>query len=89
MAGQGVTLVLRTSWFNRSSWIRAKKIAAISVYDSRAFTSPRISDFRSSIQIDLIYGWGGRWRHVLQQLWELLGKVEAAEMATGAVRLLL
>ncbi|RWW78351.1 hypothetical protein BHE74_00013442 [Ensete ventricosum] len=30
MAGRGATLVLRTSWFNRSSWIRAKEIAAIS-----------------------------------------------------------
>ncbi|RRT83303.1 hypothetical protein B296_00007528 [Ensete ventricosum] len=52
MAGRGVSLVLRASWFNRSSWILAKEIAAIRV-------------------------------HVSQQLWELLGKVEAAEMATG------
>ncbi|RRT85247.1 hypothetical protein B296_00003358, partial [Ensete ventricosum] len=32
MAGQGATLVFHTSWFNCSSWIRAKKIAAIRVY---------------------------------------------------------
>ncbi|RWW51076.1 hypothetical protein BHE74_00042612 [Ensete ventricosum] len=31
IAGWGVTLVLRASWFNRSSWIRAKEIAAIGV----------------------------------------------------------
>ncbi|RRT62937.1 hypothetical protein B296_00002483 [Ensete ventricosum] len=46
MAGQGATLVLRASWFNRSSWICAKEIIAIRVYDCRAFTSPRISGFR-------------------------------------------
>ncbi|RWV78833.1 hypothetical protein GW17_00060128, partial [Ensete ventricosum] len=40
MASLGVTLVLRTSWFNRSSWIRKKKIVAIRVYGCRAFTSP-------------------------------------------------
>ncbi|RWW11643.1 hypothetical protein GW17_00024736 [Ensete ventricosum] len=50
MAGQGVTLVLRTSWFNCSSWIRAKEIAAIRVYGCRAFTSPRIFGFRPSIK---------------------------------------
>ncbi|RWW46026.1 hypothetical protein BHE74_00048071 [Ensete ventricosum] len=32
MAGRGVTLVLRTSWFNGSSWIRAKEIVTIRVY---------------------------------------------------------
>ncbi|RWV83974.1 hypothetical protein GW17_00054356 [Ensete ventricosum] len=32
MAGRGATLVLRTSWFNCSSWIRVKEIAAIGVY---------------------------------------------------------
>ncbi|RRT39843.1 hypothetical protein B296_00032667 [Ensete ventricosum] len=32
MAGRGATLVLRTSWFNCSSWIRAKKITTIIVY---------------------------------------------------------
>ncbi|RWV99392.1 hypothetical protein GW17_00037702 [Ensete ventricosum] len=32
MAGRGVTLVLRASWFNCSSWIRAKEIATIRVY---------------------------------------------------------
>ncbi|RZR75570.1 hypothetical protein BHM03_00062485 [Ensete ventricosum] len=31
MASWGVTLVLRTSWFNCSSWIRAKEIAFIRV----------------------------------------------------------
>ncbi|RZR86442.1 hypothetical protein BHM03_00013640 [Ensete ventricosum] len=51
MAGQGVTLVLRTSWFNCSSWISAKEIAAIRVYDCRAFTSPQISGFRHSIKV--------------------------------------
>ncbi|RRT54105.1 hypothetical protein B296_00029919 [Ensete ventricosum] len=30
-----------------------------------------------------------RWKRESQQLWELLGKVEAAEMATGGARLLL
>ncbi|RZS03545.1 hypothetical protein BHM03_00033737 [Ensete ventricosum] len=43
MAGRGATLVLHTSWFNCSSWIRAKEIAAIRVYGGRAFTSPRTS----------------------------------------------
>ncbi|RWV87614.1 hypothetical protein GW17_00050369 [Ensete ventricosum] len=51
MAGLGVTLVLRTSWFNCSSWIREKEIVAIRVYDCRAFTSPRISGFRPSIKV--------------------------------------
>ncbi|RZS28068.1 hypothetical protein BHM03_00061624 [Ensete ventricosum] len=51
MAGQGVTLVLHTSWFNRSSWIRAKEIIAISVYGCRTFTSPRIFGFRPSIKV--------------------------------------
>ncbi|RWV97902.1 hypothetical protein GW17_00039279 [Ensete ventricosum] len=32
MAGRGATLVLCTSWFNRSSWIPAKEITAIRVY---------------------------------------------------------
>ncbi|RRT59041.1 hypothetical protein B296_00028909 [Ensete ventricosum] len=32
MAGRGATLVLRTSWFNYSSWICAKEITAIRVY---------------------------------------------------------
>ncbi|RRT34672.1 hypothetical protein B296_00048047 [Ensete ventricosum] len=50
MASRGVTLVLRTSWFNCSSWIRAKEIAAIRVYGCRAFTSPRIFGFRPSIK---------------------------------------
>ncbi|RRT37133.1 hypothetical protein B296_00036714 [Ensete ventricosum] len=50
MAGQGATLVLHTSWFNCSSWIRAKEIAAIRVYGCRTFTSPRISGFRPSIK---------------------------------------
>ncbi|RRT52462.1 hypothetical protein B296_00021476 [Ensete ventricosum] len=53
MAGRGATLVLRTSWFNCSSWIRAKKIAAIRVYGSRAFTSPRISSFKPSIKVEV------------------------------------
>ncbi|RRT72964.1 hypothetical protein B296_00029268 [Ensete ventricosum] len=51
MVGREVTLVLRTSWFNHSSWIRVKEITAIRVYGCRAFTSPRISGFRSSIKI--------------------------------------
>ncbi|RWW20371.1 hypothetical protein BHE74_00050152 [Ensete ventricosum] len=46
----GVTLVLRTSWFNCSSGIHAKEITAIRVYGCRAFTSPRIFDFRHSIR---------------------------------------
>ncbi|RWV84571.1 hypothetical protein GW17_00053703 [Ensete ventricosum] len=54
-AGWGATLVLRTSWFNRSSPILAKKIAAIRVYDCRTFTSPRISDFTSSIKVHKSY----------------------------------
>ncbi|RWW46230.1 hypothetical protein BHE74_00047851 [Ensete ventricosum] len=40
MAGRGVTLVLRASWFDRSSWIYGKEIVAIRVYGCRAFTSP-------------------------------------------------
>ncbi|RWW47459.1 hypothetical protein BHE74_00046542 [Ensete ventricosum] len=51
MAGRGVTLVLRTSWFNYSSWIRAKEIVVIRVYGCRAFTSHRISGFRPSIKV--------------------------------------
>ncbi|RRT71720.1 hypothetical protein B296_00023995, partial [Ensete ventricosum] len=51
MAGRGVTLVLRTSWFNCSFWIRAREIIAIRVYGCRAFTSPRISGFRPSIKV--------------------------------------
>ncbi|RWW10179.1 hypothetical protein GW17_00026287 [Ensete ventricosum] len=39
MAGRGVTLVLRTSWFNRSSWIHAKEIAALCVLLSRLYFS--------------------------------------------------
>ncbi|RWW70231.1 hypothetical protein BHE74_00022094 [Ensete ventricosum] len=54
MAGWGATLVLRTSWFNRSSRIHAKKIAAIRVYGCRAFTSPWISGFRPSIKVSSI-----------------------------------
>ncbi|RWV94646.1 hypothetical protein GW17_00042798, partial [Ensete ventricosum] len=50
MASLGVTLVLHTSWFNCSSWIRAKEITAIIVYGCRAFTSPRIFGFRPSIK---------------------------------------
>ncbi|RZS14668.1 hypothetical protein BHM03_00046396, partial [Ensete ventricosum] len=50
MAGRGVTLVLHASWFNYSSWIRAKEIAAIRVYGCRALTSPRISGFRPSMK---------------------------------------
>ncbi|RWV96729.1 hypothetical protein GW17_00040538 [Ensete ventricosum] len=55
MAGRGATLVLRTSWFNRSSWILAKEIAAIRVYGCRAFTSPRISGFRSVMLRSFFY----------------------------------
>ncbi|RWW78381.1 hypothetical protein BHE74_00013403 [Ensete ventricosum] len=51
MAGRRVTLVLCTSWFNCSSRIRVKEIAAIRVYGCRAFTSPRISGFRPSIKV--------------------------------------
>ncbi|RWW11100.1 hypothetical protein GW17_00025302 [Ensete ventricosum] len=51
MASRGVTLVLCALWFNRSSWIRAKEIAAIRVYGCRALTSPRIFDFRSSMKV--------------------------------------
>ncbi|RRT54973.1 hypothetical protein B296_00014379 [Ensete ventricosum] len=50
MASRGVTLVLCALWFNRSSWIRAKEIAAIRVYGCRALTSPRIFNFRSSMK---------------------------------------
>ncbi|RRT54453.1 hypothetical protein B296_00047623 [Ensete ventricosum] len=45
IAGRGATLILQASWFKRSSCSRAKEIAAIRVYDYRAFTSPRISSF--------------------------------------------
>ncbi|RWV97725.1 hypothetical protein GW17_00039466, partial [Ensete ventricosum] len=40
MAGRGVTLVLRTLWFNRSSWIRAKEIIAIRVESSMGVLKP-------------------------------------------------
>ncbi|RZR79684.1 hypothetical protein BHM03_00005476 [Ensete ventricosum] len=46
IAGRGATLVLRASWFNRSSYSRGKEMAAISVYGCRAFTSPGISGFK-------------------------------------------
>ncbi|RZS22475.1 hypothetical protein BHM03_00055266 [Ensete ventricosum] len=52
MAGQGATLVLYTSWFNCSSWIRAKAIVAIRAYGCHAFTSPQISSFRPSIMLE-------------------------------------
>ncbi|RWW38411.1 hypothetical protein BHE74_00056340 [Ensete ventricosum] len=51
MAGRGVTLVFRSSWFNHSSWIYVKEITAICVYGCRAFTSLRISGFRPSIKV--------------------------------------
>ncbi|RRT74896.1 hypothetical protein B296_00001507 [Ensete ventricosum] len=51
MASQRATLVLHTSWFNYSSWIRAKEITAIKVYDCRASTFPRISGCRPSIKV--------------------------------------
>ncbi|RWW24230.1 hypothetical protein GW17_00011493 [Ensete ventricosum] len=54
IAGRGATLVLRTSWFNCSSWIRAKQITAIRVYGCRAFTS-QISGFRPSIKVPKSY----------------------------------
>ncbi|RZS01434.1 hypothetical protein BHM03_00031278 [Ensete ventricosum] len=49
MAGQGATIVLHASWFNRSSWIRAKKIITIRLYGCHAFTS-RIFGFRPSMK---------------------------------------
>ncbi|RWW72768.1 hypothetical protein BHE74_00019414 [Ensete ventricosum] len=51
MASRGVTLVLHASWFNRSSWICAKEIVAIRVSGRRAFTSHRISSFRSLMKV--------------------------------------
>ncbi|RWW45499.1 hypothetical protein BHE74_00048700 [Ensete ventricosum] len=51
ITGQRVTLVLRASWFNHSSCICEKEIAAISVYNCRTFTSPQISDFKPSIKV--------------------------------------
>ncbi|RZR76185.1 hypothetical protein BHM03_00000813 [Ensete ventricosum] len=51
MAGWVVTLVLHASWFNCSSWIRAKKIATIRMYSCRALTSPWISGFRPSMKV--------------------------------------
>ncbi|RRT42514.1 hypothetical protein B296_00012132 [Ensete ventricosum] len=51
MAGWEATLVLRTSWFNCSFWIRAKEITAIRVYGCHAFTS-RIFGFRPSIKVE-------------------------------------
>ncbi|RRT43481.1 hypothetical protein B296_00054336, partial [Ensete ventricosum] len=39
IAGWGVTLVLRASWFKRSSCSHAKELAAIRVYGCHAFTS--------------------------------------------------
>ncbi|RWW10675.1 hypothetical protein GW17_00025771 [Ensete ventricosum] len=68
MAGRGVTLVLHISWFNCSSWIRAKEITAIGVYGCRAFTSPWISDFRPLIKVSGmgilekgVAGWKVNW----------------------------
>ncbi|RRT75797.1 hypothetical protein B296_00013133 [Ensete ventricosum] len=51
MAGRRASLVLRASWFNPSSWICAKEITAIRVYDCRALTSPQISSFRPSMKV--------------------------------------
>ncbi|RRT37763.1 hypothetical protein B296_00034243 [Ensete ventricosum] len=73
MAGQGVTLVLRASWFNRSSWIRVKEITAIRVYGYCAFTSSQISGFRPSMKVE------ARVVAIVGIAWE----VEVAEMATG------
>ncbi|RZS12485.1 hypothetical protein BHM03_00043950 [Ensete ventricosum] len=70
MASRGVTLVLCALWFNRSSWIRAKEIAAIRVYGCRALTSPRIFGFRSSMKkvearviaiVEIAWEGGGGW----------------------------
>ncbi|RWV88811.1 hypothetical protein GW17_00049077 [Ensete ventricosum] len=61
MAGRGVTLILCTSWFNCSSWIRAKEITVIRVYDCRAFSSPRISSFRPSIKVRVVAIMGIAW----------------------------
>ncbi|RZS06640.1 hypothetical protein BHM03_00037338 [Ensete ventricosum] len=47
IAGRGATLVLRTSWFNRSSWILAKEITAIRVSVMlRSFFCCRVSGMR-------------------------------------------
>ncbi|RRT46551.1 hypothetical protein B296_00030233 [Ensete ventricosum] len=51
MASRGATLVLRASWFNRSSWIRVKEITTIRVYGCRAMASPRIFGFRPSMKV--------------------------------------
>ncbi|RRT47547.1 hypothetical protein B296_00037643 [Ensete ventricosum] len=51
IAGREATLVLRASWFNRSSCNRAKEMAAISMYGCRAFTSPLISGFKPAIKL--------------------------------------
>ncbi|RZS02213.1 hypothetical protein BHM03_00032221 [Ensete ventricosum] len=67
MASRGATLVLRTSWFNCSSWIRAKEITAIRVYSCRTFTS-RISGFRPSIKVS---GMGILEKGVATVLWSL------------------
>ncbi|RWV83447.1 hypothetical protein GW17_00054936 [Ensete ventricosum] len=76
MAGRGATLVLRTSWFNCSSWIRAKEITTIRVYGCRAFTSPRISGFRPLIkreEVPLLASSGGGFILTGRRLDRMLG----------------
>ncbi|RWW65059.1 hypothetical protein BHE74_00027672 [Ensete ventricosum] len=84
MAGRGATLVLRTSWFNRSSCICAKEITAIRVYGCRAFTSPRISGLEDDHRlIDLRLGGGRRMKATSKAIVEIALKMEAAEVAIG------
>ena len=61
ITGWGVTLVLRASWFNCSSWCRAKEMADISVSGCRALTSPRISGFKPSIKVHNSYFCDQSW----------------------------
>ncbi|RWW72943.1 hypothetical protein BHE74_00019216 [Ensete ventricosum] len=59
-AGLEVVLILRASWFSRSSWIRAKEIAAFTVRGYRALTSPLISGMSPSMNAPNNYDVVGR-----------------------------
>ncbi|RWV79077.1 hypothetical protein GW17_00059846, partial [Ensete ventricosum] len=55
VVGHAMALVLRASWFSLSLCSHAKEMAALSVYDYRALTSSRISDFKPSMEVLNIY----------------------------------
>ncbi|RWW35223.1 hypothetical protein BHE74_00059873, partial [Ensete ventricosum] len=64
---------------------KASNLALMASSDAMVYASRSIKrrgQGQGKGQTDLICGWVGRWRRVSQQLWKLLRKVEAPEMAT-------